>query len=159
MYSFCLFLRYLSMICQFDTNKQIELDLKFYMHACHLLIYKYGVLENFSKLVRMSFKWVGIHDSTEKGTSWNGFPCIFYLVIMETSDMSIFLLNISNQCSLLNASEFFFSFDILNTPKCFFLFIRLHHPMEILYIIMKMLQWVSLLSQLQKLETTLHVSG
>lgn len=105
MYSFCLFLRYLSMICQFDTNKQIELDLKFYMHACHL-IYKYRVLENFSKLVRMSFKWVGIHDSTEKGTSWNGFPCIFYLVIMETSDMS--LLNISNQCGLLNASEFFF---------------------------------------------------
>jgi hypothetical protein len=69
--------------------------------------FKYGILENFSKLVHMSFKWVGIHDSTEKGTSWNGFPCIFYLVIMETSDMSIFLLNISKQCSLLNASVFF----------------------------------------------------
>lgn len=156
MYSFCLFLRYLSMICQFDTNKQIELDLKFYMHACHL-IYKYRVLENFSKLVRMSFKWVGIHDSTEKGTSWNGFPCIFYLVIMETSDMS--LLNISNQCGLLNASEFFFPLISSIPLNVFFLFIRLHHPMEILYIIMKMLQWVSLLSQLQKLETTLHVSG
>ncbi|AQK83192.1 Transmembrane emp24 domain-containing protein p24delta4 [Zea mays] len=37
--------------------------------------------------------------------------------------------------------------------------IMLHHPMAILCIIMKMLQRASLHSPLQKLETTLHVSG
>jgi hypothetical protein len=51
------------------------------MHATPSCMYVYLVSE--------------IHDFTKNVASWNVFPCIRYLVIMETS---IFLLNISKQC-------------------------------------------------------------